>query len=86
MDERMRQPLRHRPFAPGEIGFLLLDAMAAEALGERQQPLRRVGTPVEDDVLAGLAQLGIEIVIDRHLAGIDDAHIHAGLDGMIEKH
>ena len=29
---------------------------------------------------------GIEIVVHRHLAGIDDAHVHAGLDGVIEEH
>ena len=56
------------------------------ALGERKQPLGRVGAAVEHHVLAGLAQLGIEIVIDRDLAGIDDAHIHAGGDGVIEEH
>ena len=39
VDERMRQPLLDRPFAPGEIGFLLLLAVAAVALGQRQQPL-----------------------------------------------
>jgi hypothetical protein len=60
--------------------------MAVETLGERQEPLGRIRPAVEHHVLAGLAQLGIEIVIDRHLAGIDDAHIHAGLDGVIEKH
>ena len=44
------------------------------------------GAPVEHHVLAGLAQLRIEIVVDRHLPGIDDAHVHAGLDGVIEEH
>src|SRR5579864_6975988 len=83
---RVRQPLLHRPFAPGEIGFLLFLAVAAVAFGERQQALGGVGAAVEHHVLAGLAQFGIEIVIDRHLAGIDDAHIHAGCDGVIEEH
>ena len=53
---------------------------------EREQPLGRVGAAVEHHVLAGLAQLRIEIVVDRHLAGVDDAHVHAGLDGVIEEH
>ena len=34
----------------------------------------------------GLAQLRVDVVIDRQLAGIDDAHVHAGLDGVIEEH
>ena len=33
-----------------------------------------------------VAQLGIDVVVERELAGIDDAHIHAGLDGVIEEH
>ena len=84
--ERVRQALFHRPLAPGEVGFLALLALPAEALGERKQPLGRIGPPIEHHVLAGLAQLRIEIVVDRHLPGIDDAHIHAGLDGVIEEH
>ena len=84
--QRVRQPLLHRPFAPGEIGFLLFLAVAAMAFGERQQPLGGVGAAIEHDVFAGLAQFRIEIVIDRDLAGIDDAHIHAGFDGVIEEH
>jgi hypothetical protein len=33
-----------------------------------------------------LAQLGIDVVVDRELPGVDDAHVHAGLDGVIEEH
>ena len=84
--QRVRQPLLHRPFAPGQIGLFLLLAVAAMAFGERQQPLAGIGAAVEHDVLARLAQFGIEIVVDRDLPGIDDAHIHAGGDGVIEKH
>ena len=80
------QPLLDRPFAPGEILLLGLLLLAAEFLGQRQQPLGRAGIAVEDDVLAGLAQFGIDVVIDDHLPGIDDAHVHAGLDGVIQEH
>ena len=84
--ERVGEALPDRPFAPGEVGLLLLLAVPAIALRERQEPLGGVGAPVEHDVLAGLAQLGIEVVVDRHLPGIDDAHVHAGLDRVIEEH
>ena len=84
--QRMAEPLVDRPFAPGEIDFLRLLALAGEALRDREQPLGRVVAPVEHDVLAGLAQFRIEIVVHRHLAGIDDAHVHAGLDRVIEEH
>jgi hypothetical protein len=42
--------------------------------------------PVEDHVLDGLAQLGVEGVIDRQVAGVDDAHVHARRDGVVEEH
>ncbi len=61
-------------------------SVAAIALGEREQPLGGIAAPVEHHVLAGFAQFGIEIVIDGHLAGVDDAHVHSRLDGVIEKH
>ena len=86
MDQRVRQPLVDRPFAPGEIGLLGFLALAGEALRKAKQALGRIGAAVEHDVLAGLAQLGIEIVVHGHLAGIDDAHVHAGVDRVIEEH
>ena len=84
--QRVGQPLLHRPFAPGEILLLGLLLLAAEFFRQRQQPFGRAGVAVEDDVLADLAQLGIDVVIDDHLPGIDDAHVHAGLDGVIQEH
>ena len=84
--QRVRQPLVDRPFAPGQILLLGLLLLAAEFLGQRQQPFGGAGVAVEDDVFAGLAQLGIDVVIDDHLPGIDDAHVHAGLDGVIQEH
>ena len=84
--QRMRQPLVDRLVAPGQIDFARRLPGAAEFLGQRQQPLGRVGAAVEHDVLASLAQFGIERVIDRDLAGIDDAEVHAGLDGVEQKH
>ena len=84
--ERMRETLVDRPLPPFECGFLRLALCPAIALGEREQTLGRIAALVEHHVLACFAQFRIEIVIDRHLAGIDDAHVHARLDGVIEKH
>ena len=82
----MGQPLLHRLLSPGEIGLLCLLPAAVEFLGQVQQPLGRVGTAIEHDVLAGFAQFRIEIVINCDLAGIDDPHIHAGLDRVEQEH
>ena len=84
--QRVRQPLLDRPFAPRQIGFLLFPAVAAMTFRDRQQTLGRVGAAVERDILARRAQFGVEIVVDRDLAGIDDTHVHAGGDGVSEKH
>ena len=84
--QRVAEPLLDRPFAPGQILLFGLLLLAAEFFRERQQPFGRAGVAVEDDVFAGLAQLRIDVVIDDHLPGIDDAHIHAGLDGVIQEH
>jgi len=76
------EPLLHRPLAPGQIDLLGRLPGAAEFLRQHQQPLRGVGPPVEHHILAGLAQFRIEAVIDRDLPGIDDAQVHARLDGV----
>ena len=76
----------HRPLAPGEIASFFSHALPAIALGDLKQPLGCVGPAVEDHVLARLAQFRIDIVVDRELAGVDDRHVHARLDGVIEEH
>ena len=86
VDQRVLEPLLDRPVAPGEIALAGLAAAGAlVALGEVEQALGGVGAAVEDDVLAGLAQLRLDAVVDGELAGIDDAHVHAGLDGVVEE-
>ena len=65
---------------------LLLGVAGVEPVGDLEQPLGGVGAPVEDDVLDPLAQLGVDLVVDDQRAGVDDAHVHAGLDGVVEEH
>ena len=70
------------------LGFLA--GRALEALGDLQHALGRRAAglrhAVEHDILAGLAQLRVDRFVDGELAGIDDAHVHAALDGMVEEH
>ena len=49
------------------------------------QALGGVGAPVEQHVLDQFEQIGGNLLVDGEHAGIDDAHVHAGLDGVIEK-
>ena len=86
LDQRMLEPLDHRPAAPFG-GFLLgFFVLAAEGLGERDQLFGRVIAAVPDHVLAGFTQYGVDIVIDVELPRIDDAHVHARLDRVVQEH
>ncbi len=51
-----------------------------------EQAIGRVGAAVEDHVLGELAQFGRDVVVERELAGVDDAHVHAGADGVVQEH
>ena len=82
--QRVRQPRRHRLIAPGVI-VGPLRAGALDAIGELDQPLGRVGTAVEQHVLDVREQLLGDVLVDRELAGVDDAHVHAGLDRVIQE-
>ena len=62
-----------------------LGATALEFLRQIQQPLGGVGTAVEQHILDAFAQRRGNVLIDGQLAGIDDAHIHARLDGVEQK-
>ena len=86
--QRIFQTLNHVPAAPFRL-LLVLGAVAftgAILLRQRQQTLGAVVAAVKDHVLYRIAQLGGEIVVNRQLTGVDDAHIHAVADGVVEEH
>ena len=59
---------------------------ALHLLGHLEQPLGGVGAPVQHHVLDPLAQRGVEVVVDADHAGVDDAHVHAGADRVVQEH
>ena len=67
-------------------GFASIPPLPRKRSAMVEQALGRVRAAVEDDVLARLAQLRLDRLVDRELAGVDDAHVHAGLDGVVEEH
>ena len=89
LDERVREALLDRALAP--LLFLLLAWSTAPALcglqllAEVDEALGRVGAPVEEHVLDELAELGRDLLVDLEHAGVDDAHVHPGLDGVVEE-
>ena len=74
-------PLRHAAASFSVCGVawpLTESAKATQALGG-------VGAAVEQDVLDELEQVLRDLFVDRELAGVDDAHRQAGVDGVVEK-
>src|SRR5215218_7942089 len=75
----MRFPTAHeRHYSDGTVSF--------EAGCRLQQAFRGIGTAVEHHVLAQLAKLRIDLVINGKLARINDAHVHSELDGVEQEH
>ena len=84
--QRMAQALAHRQLPPGEIFLALLGAAALVVHGDLEQALRGIGPAIEDHVLDALAQVLRDVVVNRELARIHDAEVHAGLDRVIQEH
>ena len=89
LDERVGQPLVDRQLAPGEgvaAGPDRVRPLPGVLVGDGEQPFRGVGAAVQHDVLdEARAGLGLDVVVDRERAGVDDAHVHAGRDGVVQE-
>ena len=82
----MFQTLGDRIAAPFLGRLFRRRILPAIAFGQIDQPFGRVVALVEDHILAGLAQLRLDIIIDVELTGIDDGHVQACGNGVVEKH
>src|SRR5690606_21487209 len=89
VDHGVREALAHRQPRPGRAAPVedrsLRRRAALQPRGGLDQPLGRVGTPVEDDVLDELAQVGGDVVVHADHSRVDDAHREAGADRVVEK-
>ena len=56
-----------------------------DLVGEGDEPLGGVGAAVEQNVLHFLAQILGNFLVDAEHARIDDRHVHAGANRMVEK-
>jgi len=84
LDQCMRQPFVDALGAPGVV---LLPALAAscDLAGKGDESIGGIGAPVEQQIFHMLEQFGGDLVVDRQLPGVDDAHIHAGADRVVEE-
>ena len=89
-DQCVAEPRRYRNRSLWGAAPLVLFAgvfgPALGGLGNLHQALARIGAAVEHHVLHPLAQHGFELVIDADHARVDDAHVHARLDGVVQKY
>ena len=53
---------------------------AGDGRGVLDEPLGRVGAAVEEDVLDALEQVGLDVLVDGELAGVDDSQVEPPLD------
>ena len=53
--------------------------------GKLEQALGGVGPAVQQHVLDPLEQVLRDLLVDRELPGVDDAHVEAGLDGVVQE-
>ncbi len=84
VDQGVRQPGRHRRLTPRQVD-LAPGAGAAHLLGVGHHAFGGIGPAIEDDVLdVGEQRLG-DVLVDHQLAGVDDAHVEPGLDGVEEE-
>ena len=99
MHQRVAEFVRHahRCFggaAPSELGAVVF-CRALGALGHFDQTLTCgqvfftvfvLGRAVQDHVFDTFSQRGLQVVVNAHHACVDDAHVHACLDGVVQEH
>ena len=83
--QRVGQALLHRQRAP----FVFQAVIARTALGgfgHFNQPFTGVRSAVQHNVFHPLAQHRLQLVVHAHHAGVDDTHVHAGQDSVVQEH
>ena len=84
-DQRMGEPLFDRFVSPGNVGDHFFAGFLLDGFGELDQPFGGVGPAIEQHVFDALQQILGNFFVDRQLAGVDDAHIHAGANGVVQE-
>ena len=94
VNQRMRQTLAHRQCTPFVL-FAVIFGTAFGGFGHFNQAFTRCEfgfarfvdrLAVQHDIFNAFAQQRLEVVIHAHHAGIDDAHVHTGLNGVVQKY
>ncbi len=84
LDQRMRESLPDRQLAPGQVRAASVGA-AARGVSDGEEPLGRVGTPVEHQVLDPLPEPRLDLRVDRERGRVHDPHPHPRADRVVEE-
>ena len=71
--------------APGPLLLPGLAPLLLDRLGKGDQAFGGVGPAVEEHILEIFPQLRGDVLVDHELAGVDDAHVHAGPGRVVEE-
>jgi hypothetical protein len=88
--QSMRKALAHGPggfgrAAPLEFLAFIFGATSG-GFGNLDQTFARIRAAVQHHILDALAQFRLQVVVDAHHARVDDAHVHAGRDRVVQEH
>ena len=87
-DERVLEAFLDGQAAPGFVHFRFGRAAGGflfQFFAKRDEALGRVGAAVEQHVFDEFEQVLGNLLVHFQHAGVDDAHVEAGLDGVIQK-
>ncbi len=84
VDQCVGEALLDASLSPAQIHLALLPG-ALHGLGELHHALGGVGPAIEDEVLDPLEEILRNLLVDLELAGVHDAHVHPGGDGVVEE-
>ena len=76
----------NREFSPGLSLNFRFGLAASIVRCDLEQAIGCVITTIQDDILDPLSQSLVQIIVDREHASIDDAHVHASLNGVKQKY
>src|SRR5260370_16748740 len=80
----MLEPFYDGVIAPASL-LLLAILFLADALREINEPFGGIGPAIENDVFDHFQQVPGDVLVDLQLGRIDDSHVEAGADGVIEE-
>ena len=56
-----------------------------DGFGKFEQPVGRIGTPIQQHIFHAFEQVFGNLFVDFQLAGVDDAHVEASFDRVIQE-